>query len=44
MDYDIVIVMGKGKILETGPPCDLAKKGGEFSRMLKAASIGIGGK
>jgi ABC-type multidrug transport system fused ATPase/permease subunit len=39
--YDEVIVMGNGRIIEHGKPSDLAFAGGEFSMMLKAASVRV---
>ena len=35
MDYDKVIVMGSGKVLEEGKPSELVQKGGVFSDMVK---------
>ena len=34
LEFDRVIVMKKGKIVEDGNPLDLQKSGGEFSKML----------
>jgi ABC-type multidrug transport system fused ATPase/permease subunit len=43
MDYDRVIVMGDGRILECGTPADLAAiEEGEFAQMLFSAGL-LGG-
>lgn len=40
IDYDVIIVMGKGRILECGTPQTLARQGGgEFAKMLKSANL-----
>ena len=41
LHHDNIIVMGSGKILESGSPKELVMKGGEFAKMLKAASVDI---
>ncbi|PJF18603.1 hypothetical protein PSACC_01584 [Paramicrosporidium saccamoebae] len=40
--HDEVIVMGNGRIIEHGKPSELAHAGGEFTMMLKAASVNFG--
>ena len=35
---DVVVVMADGRIVEQGPPADLAAAGGEYARLLAAAA------
>lgn len=41
LNHDTVIVMGRGKVLESGSPAELFERGGEFSKMLKAAGVDV---
>lgn len=42
MHYDLIVVMGGGRILEAGNPRELARKGeGEFQRMLKSSALDL---
>jgi subfamily B ATP-binding cassette protein HlyB/CyaB len=34
-----IVVLGKGRILEAGPPAELFRQGGEFSRMCRAQGL-----
>lgn len=43
LNHDVVIVMGKGKILEAGSPGRLLRNKGEFASMLNAASVDTSG-
>lgn len=38
MDCDQLLVLGKGRLLESGPPRQLAKSSGVFSRLVSAAA------
>ena len=35
---DVVVVMADGRIVEQGPPGELAATGGEYARLLAAAA------
>lgn len=37
MDCDRLLVLGRGELVESGAPGELAKEGGTFGRMVKAA-------
>jgi ABC-type multidrug transport system fused ATPase/permease subunit len=34
IDHDYILVLGQGKVLEFGPPADLLRSGGAFSKMV----------
>lgn len=34
IDYDLVLVLGHGKVLEFGPPAELIAQGGSFASMV----------
>ena len=39
LDYDVVLVLGQGRILESGPPRELAARASsEFAKMLQSAA------
>ncbi|PIA13632.1 P-loop containing nucleoside triphosphate hydrolase protein [Coemansia reversa NRRL 1564] len=40
MDSDRIIVMDKGQIVEVGPPQELIKQGGHFSKLVEANDFG----
>ena len=34
IDYDLILVLGRGKVLEFGTPSDLIRSGGSFAKMV----------
>lgn len=39
-DYDKVVVMGGGRVLEVGPPKELFRAGGKFTEMMRFSGEG----
>ena len=35
IDYDLVLVLGRGRVLEFGTPSDLIRAGGSFAKMVE---------
>ena len=35
IDYDLVLVLGRGKVLEFGTPANLIRSGGSFAKMIE---------